>query len=313
MEPLEFNKKTGSSINLKDFLQKSKQRLERILHRSKIKTELKNLTSKKLEDNTANLNKNDPPLPESFMSNEYTVKLDQNELQKLLSNKTIKIPERFSDLQVNFNCEQKLKIYEYVLQRTGKFSEPELKIPFYNEGNKTFAEIVAAENRERKQKQRRHRKSKPTHIEEVRSLVELQMLAMEQYMKKEKHKIHRHEKSRKDIKRTETYSSRSNRSRSIERRSPYHHSNHYKHDRSKHKTRSRSRDRYYKSSSNKRQESKHRDKTDLNSRRRYSSEHYKHKRSKSPDIHKKRKKHKRGRSSSYDGSHTHKKKHKHYE
>lgn len=45
-----------------------------------------------------------------------------------------------------------------------------------------MAEIVAQRKREEKRKKRRFRKSKPTHIEEVRCLVELQMQALKQFL-----------------------------------------------------------------------------------------------------------------------------------
>lgn len=38
------------------------------------------------------------------------------------------IPQKFSDLQLNFTREQKLAIYEYVIKNTKKLPEPEFPI-----------------------------------------------------------------------------------------------------------------------------------------------------------------------------------------
>lgn len=57
---------------------------------------------------------------------------------------------------------------------------------FYRNRNEiSFAEIVAVKRRE-KCKKRRYRTSKPTHTEEVRALLDLQMQALRQYLRQRK-------------------------------------------------------------------------------------------------------------------------------
>ncbi|XP_036338884.1 U11/U12 small nuclear ribonucleoprotein 48 kDa protein [Rhagoletis pomonella] len=123
----------------------------------------------------------EPEFPPSYATGNF-IKTDVAELRKIVNDESIEVPRRFSDLQLNFKRQQKLAIYEHVVANTEKCSELALNVPALNEGSLTFAEIVAQKKRETK-KRRRYRKSKPTHIEEVRAVLDLQMQALQQYLK----------------------------------------------------------------------------------------------------------------------------------
>ncbi|XP_055907785.1 serine/threonine-protein kinase fray2 [Eupeodes corollae] len=129
------------------------------------------------------IDRNDPFLPDSFGCTNSVV-IEKSELQTIVRKQNVSVPDKFSDIQLNFTRDQKLKIYNYVIANTTKTSEPELKVSFPNDdinNAMTFAEIVAKAKKKDKKLQRKYRTSKPTHIEEVRNLVHLQMQALEKY------------------------------------------------------------------------------------------------------------------------------------
>ncbi|XP_055855358.1 U2 snRNP-associated SURP motif-containing protein [Episyrphus balteatus] len=132
-------------------------------------------------------NRNDPPLPESFGCNNSVV-IDENQLQSILQTTNVSIAKKFSGIQLNFTREQKCELYDHVIANTAKTSEPELKVSLPNDQTDnamTFAEIVAKAKKKEKKLQRKYRTSKPTHIEEVRNLVSLQMQALDKYFNPE--------------------------------------------------------------------------------------------------------------------------------
>ncbi|XP_017055169.1 sex-determining region Y protein [Drosophila ficusphila] len=134
-------------------------------------------------------------LPDSCCTNSaFSIQLDRTAIQRIIGKDTGQLNEAatFDDLQSGLNANERLLVYEHVLQHTKK--HPEF------EDNAAFAEMVSVTKRERK-KQRRHRKSKPTINEELQQLVNLQMHALqmqwqkehdEQHQEYEKH-THKHE------------------------------------------------------------------------------------------------------------------------
>ncbi|XP_050331507.1 arginine/serine-rich coiled-coil protein 2 [Bactrocera neohumeralis] len=123
----------------------------------------------------------EPYFPPSCASDNFSI-TDVEELRKVLGVPDRDVPKRFSDLQVNFSRTEKLSLYEHIIANTKKYTEPEITVQSLGEGSLTFAEIVAQKKRETK-KRRRYRRSKPTHIEEVRAVVDLQMQSLQQYLK----------------------------------------------------------------------------------------------------------------------------------
>lgn len=89
---------------------------------------------------------------------------------------------------------EKLKVYEKAISECGRFTEPEMAIPF-NDGpstnadeKKTFAEITKYQ-RDVKRKRMKYRTTKApplTHTEEIRSLISLQMELWEDFVVKPK-------------------------------------------------------------------------------------------------------------------------------
>ncbi|KAH8354860.1 hypothetical protein KR084_012598, partial [Drosophila pseudotakahashii] len=117
------------------------------------------------------------PLPASCCANPaFSLQLDGSTLQQIIGTDAGGI-RSFEDLQVALSEQHRLLIYEHVLQHTAK--HPEFQ------DNAAFAQLVGETKRERK-KQRRHRKSKPTHNEELHQLVGLQMDALQRQWQREK-------------------------------------------------------------------------------------------------------------------------------
>uniref|UniRef100_A0A1A9VRT2 Uncharacterized protein n=1 Tax=Glossina austeni TaxID=7395 RepID=A0A1A9VRT2_GLOAU len=112
-----------------------------------------------------------------------SLNLHTSQLQGLLKNSKVEAPRNFAELQLNFTREEKLKIYEHIIENTSKVEE--IVTAKRNRNEISFAEIVAAKRRE-KRKKRRYRTSKPTHTEEVRALLNLQMQALRQYLRQRK-------------------------------------------------------------------------------------------------------------------------------
>lgn len=123
----------------------------------------------------------EPGFPPSCACHNFNV-TEVDELRKVLGVPDKEVPKKFSDLQLNFSRTEKLSLYKHVIANTKKYTEPEITVQSLGEGYLTFAEIVAQKKRETK-KRRRYRRSKPTHIEEVRAVVDLQMQSLQQYLK----------------------------------------------------------------------------------------------------------------------------------
>uniref|UniRef100_A0A034VV29 Uncharacterized protein n=1 Tax=Bactrocera dorsalis TaxID=27457 RepID=A0A034VV29_BACDO len=175
----------SSDNTLTAFIDESKSRLRKIFKRLEWNFE------PDIAGNTAlrNQKQNDiqlgidfePQFPPSCASGNFTI-TDVEVLRKVLDVPDKDVPKRFSDLQLNFSRTEKLSLYEHIIANTKKYTEPEITVQSHGEGSLTFAEIVAQKKRETK-KRRRHRRSKPTHIEEVRAVVDLQMQSLQQYLK----------------------------------------------------------------------------------------------------------------------------------
>ncbi|KAM7350510.1 uncharacterized protein ACRADG_009072 [Cochliomyia hominivorax] len=170
---------------LNDFIAKSKQRLQNILKRLEWSEEetLKDFHSKfRAKSNKEIIQKSCSPkiatYPDSCIT-QNSITLETPKLQEILQNQEASAPHNFIELQANFSREEKLKIYNYVIENTEKLQpfkdQPEA------EGELSLADILAQKKREEKRKKRKFRKSKQTHIEEVRCLVDLQMQALQQY------------------------------------------------------------------------------------------------------------------------------------
>ncbi|XP_037814809.1 pre-mRNA-splicing factor 38B [Lucilia sericata] len=176
---------TLANKDLKDSILQYKIRLKEILQRLEWTEDkvLKNLNTNSIASNQKEIKKPQSPLiatyPDSCITNNSLV-LETPQLQQVLQNNEIEAPRNFRELQANFSREQKLKIYEHVIENTEKLANnTETKV---DEGEISLADILAQKKREEKRKKRRFRKSKPTHIEEVRCLVDLQMQALRQFM-----------------------------------------------------------------------------------------------------------------------------------
>uniref|UniRef100_A0A1A9WSY2 Uncharacterized protein n=1 Tax=Glossina brevipalpis TaxID=37001 RepID=A0A1A9WSY2_9MUSC len=176
-----------SSDNVIDLVQINKQRLQNIIQRLNW-SDVKILNSFNNNSQAAEIKQKTikyskiSTFPESYEW-KNSVNLRTPQLQELLKNFNVKAPINFAELQLNFSREEKLKIYQYVIENTLKVEEI---VPIErNHGEISLAEIVAAKRRE-KRKKRRYRTSKPTHTEEVRALVDLQMQALQQYLGQKK-------------------------------------------------------------------------------------------------------------------------------
>ncbi|XP_020717908.1 probable splicing factor, arginine/serine-rich 7 isoform X2 [Ceratitis capitata] len=173
-EPGEQLIKLAKYNELQEFIVESKARLQTILKRLKWDTEPKlDIKDTGCDDDS------EPELPASCAAFNSIV-TDVEELRKIVGDTKIEVPKKFSDLQFNFTNQQKLAIYEHVVANTKKCEEPEITVPALGEEGLTFADIVAQKKRETK-KRRRYRQSKPTHLENVRAMIDLQMQALQQY------------------------------------------------------------------------------------------------------------------------------------
>ncbi|TMW48024.1 hypothetical protein DOY81_006888 [Sarcophaga bullata] len=176
----------NKSNTLQEFIKQSKDRLNKILERLEWSEDAvkKSFNTNSLASIKAKKTKKLPPVktseyPDSCY-NQNNVTLETPKLRELLQNNEVEAPRNFKDLQLNFKREEKLKIYEHVIENTKKLDN-NLETPVA-EGELSLAEIVAQKKCEEKRKKRRFRKSKPTHVEEVRCLVELQMQALKQFL-----------------------------------------------------------------------------------------------------------------------------------
>lgn len=114
------------------------------------------------------------------------IRTDKIQLQRFLDTQNVSIPEKFSDIQLNFTREQKSKIYDFVIANTTKSSEPELSFSFDDAENPmTLAEITTKTRKKYIKLQRKYKTTKPTHIENIRNLVQLQMQAFNEYLNPE--------------------------------------------------------------------------------------------------------------------------------
>lgn len=88
---------------------------------------------------------------------------------------------------MNFNPEERHKLHDFVIQQTGHFHEPELKIDFPDRDGKrslSMAEIMQIQRR-RKFKRMKYRVAKEpplSHTEEVRGLIDMQMEAYVEFL-----------------------------------------------------------------------------------------------------------------------------------
>nr|XP_036215456.1 arginine/serine-rich coiled-coil protein 2 [Bactrocera oleae]XP_036215457.1 arginine/serine-rich coiled-coil protein 2 [Bactrocera oleae]XP_036215458.1 arginine/serine-rich coiled-coil protein 2 [Bactrocera oleae] len=175
----------SSDNTLSEFIDESKSRLNEILKRLEWHIEPDTATDTALRNEKQNDKQLvidfEPDFPPSCASDNFCI-TDVEELRKVLGVPDKDVPKRFSDLQLNFSRTEKLSLYEHVIANTNKYTEPEITVGSLDEGSLTFAEIVAQKKRETK-KRRRYRRSKPTHIEEVRAVVDLQMQSLQQYLK----------------------------------------------------------------------------------------------------------------------------------
>ncbi|XP_013105647.2 splicing regulatory glutamine/lysine-rich protein 1 [Stomoxys calcitrans] len=171
-----------------NFVANCKARLQKILERLNWTEEsvLKNFNTNSVasvsvvpKSSKISLSPRKATFPESLVTDNSIV-LETPNLQNLLNNDSISAPENFNELQGNFNREQKLQIYQHVIENTKKLDNS--NVGEGPEGVDSLADIVAAKTRDAKRKKRKFRKSKPTRIEEVRALVQLQMQALEQFI-----------------------------------------------------------------------------------------------------------------------------------
>ncbi|XP_034119682.1 peptidyl-prolyl cis-trans isomerase G isoform X2 [Drosophila albomicans] len=213
---------------LRLFIIQSKERLQQLLNRLQWTEEgvLKHRVPSKFKETS------EQQLPPSCMRTpQRSVQLSQDQLQQLLGKQhtettTIKSVD---DLQINYSTEEKLLLYEHVLERT-----PRQRESF--EENTSFAQLVA-ETKRAHQKQRRHRKTKPTLHEQLHQLVELQMQAM---IKQQRQLLDQEQQRQLHA----TYNNRRQRSRSRSRdRSRFleHHKPQQRRQRSRNRSRSRER------------------------------------------------------------------------
>ncbi|XP_011177066.2 putative RNA-binding protein Luc7-like 2 [Zeugodacus cucurbitae] len=184
-EPVKEFSPVYRNNTLSEFIDESKARLKEILKRLEWDAELDSDTNTTLNNEEQNETQlvldYEPDFPPSCASENFIV-TDADELRTVLGVPDKDVPKRFSDLQLNFSRAEKLSLYEHVIANTKKCTEPEVTVQSLGEGALSFAEIVAQKKRESK-KRRRYRRSKPTHNEEVRAVVDLQMQSLQQYLK----------------------------------------------------------------------------------------------------------------------------------
>ncbi|XP_054731257.1 pre-mRNA-splicing factor 38B [Anastrepha obliqua] len=198
----------ANNTRLRTFIEESKVRLRAILERLEWNVE-KDFV---LTPGEVNATKPDvqqpydsePEFPSSYPLGNSII-TDVEELRKIVKDADAEVPRKFSDLQLKFTRQQKLALYEHVVMNTEKYTGAEITVPDVGEGTLTFAEIVAQKKRDTK-KRRRYRQSKPTRIEEVRAVVDLQMQALQQYLNAKEVKeqrlepTHRHRSDEEHIK-----------------------------------------------------------------------------------------------------------------
>ncbi|KAH8400004.1 hypothetical protein KR215_005208, partial [Drosophila sulfurigaster] len=154
---------------LRLFITQSKEHLQQLLNRLQW-TEEGVLKQHRVP---AKSKESEQQLPPSCMTTpQRSVQLSEDQLQQLLGKQHIETTtiKSVDDLQFSYSTEEKLLLYEHVLERT-----PRQRESF--EENTNFTQLVA-ETKRAHQKQRRHRKTKPTLHEQLHQLVELQMQAM---------------------------------------------------------------------------------------------------------------------------------------
>ncbi|XP_068154908.1 luc7-like protein 3 [Drosophila tropicalis] len=214
---------------LQHFVQQSRERLNIILQRLQW-TEAGVLQSH--HGDCSMLKKQEASFPPSYPDSGFCIQLDEPTLRQILQTNTA------SPSPQSYTTKQKLLIYQYVLEQTP------CQRPVF-EDDAAFAKMVAVTKREQF-KQRRYRKSKPTHNEQLHQLLELQMKALTQQQQISKESItirHRQDQRRqRRHSRSPDSSRRDNRSNKKER-----HRSKHKYKRSRSRSRSRSRTRYHSS------------------------------------------------------------------
>ncbi|XP_037916042.1 uncharacterized protein LOC119654639 [Hermetia illucens] len=119
----------------------------------------------------------------------HSVFLESEMVNDLLKKKGIYSPS-LNTIEEILTAEQKLALYEYCIEKTGKLTEPEISIMIRPDegGSKkemTFAEIVA-QKRNAKRRTARYRTGAPqSYVAELRNLIDLQMSALSQYIEGE--------------------------------------------------------------------------------------------------------------------------------
>ncbi|XP_055380633.1 uncharacterized protein MAL13P1.304-like, partial [Condylostylus longicornis] len=196
---MQHNERNKKIEDLKNYLIDAETRIKNILEKLNWNKEdtLKEFNSNsgiKTENNKED--SEDLLYPETYKQL-HTITLDQKDLSKIFqddnTNSEIpkELPNKFSDMQTKFDRKQKLKIYDYVIEKTGKYSEPEIfSLPTKEENSKeerrSFANIVAL-RRDIKRRRLKYRIGKDPPLsttEEFRNLIEIQMGALEEYNNK---------------------------------------------------------------------------------------------------------------------------------
>ncbi|EDW81868.1 uncharacterized protein Dwil_GK25488 [Drosophila willistoni] len=165
---------------LQHFVQQSRERLNIILQR------LQWTEAGRHHGDCSLLKKQESSFPPSYPDSGFSIQLDEPTVQEILQTNTAN-PSPHS-----YTAKQKLLIYQYVVDQTP------CQRPVF-EDYAAFAKMVAVTKREQL-KQRRYRKSKPTHNEQLHQLLELQMKALtqQQQISKESMTIrHRQDQSKK--------------------------------------------------------------------------------------------------------------------
>uniref|UniRef100_A0A0K8V0T7 Uncharacterized protein n=1 Tax=Bactrocera latifrons TaxID=174628 RepID=A0A0K8V0T7_BACLA len=121
----------SSDKTLAAFIDESKSRLRKIFKRLEWDFEPDNGRDTALRNQTQNDLQLEidfePHFPPSCASDNFKI-TDVEELRKVLGVPDKDVPNKFSDLQLNFSRTQKLSLYEHVIANTKKYTEPEISV-----------------------------------------------------------------------------------------------------------------------------------------------------------------------------------------
>lgn len=121
--------------------------------------------------------------PESVIeSKEHSLHLEATLLKDILG-KSQSAPNSWWELVANFSTLERLRLYNFVLDKTGHLQEPELKISF-DDGQKalSMADILRLQTKKKKAKYRVPKARPTSYTEELRGLIEIQMDAYCEYL-----------------------------------------------------------------------------------------------------------------------------------